>query len=180
MTKSELRRAIRAKLDGLSPGALEEKSARICAEIVAREEWRNAKTVCLFESHTHEPHIDSLWENAAGKTICYPRVEGDKLVWLRVEKISDLKPSRWNLREPEFSSEKIVPLENIDLLLVPGVAFSKTGGRLGRGGGFYDRLLADEKLRAFKIGVCFSEQLVDELPREAHDREVDRVITDRG
>jgi 5-formyltetrahydrofolate cyclo-ligase len=178
MTKSELRGAIRKKLDALSPSVLAEKSARICAAVAARDEWRRAKTVCLFASHTHEPDIDALWKNAAGKIVCYPRVDGDRLVLLRVEKISELKLSRWNLREPDFSPEKIVPPENIDALLAPGVAFSKTGGRLGRGGGFYDRLLADEKLRAFKIGVCFSEQIAGELPREAHDREVDVVVTD--
>src|SRR5581483_5751191 len=150
MTKSQLRRTIREKLDELSPEVLAEKSARICEAILALEEWRNAKTVCLFASHTHEPHIDSLFKKADGKIVCYPRVVGDTLEMIRVSDISELKLSRWNLREPEYSRDKLVPIESIDLVLVPGVAFSKTGGRLGRGGGFYDRLLAKRAIRAFK------------------------------
>jgi 5-formyltetrahydrofolate cyclo-ligase len=93
-----------------------------------------------------------------------------------VKEISELKPSRWNLREPDALPENVAPLEAVDLLLVPGVAFTRDGRRLGRGGGFYDRLLAEPALRAVKIGICFAPQLVTELPVDPHDRAVDFVV----
>ena len=69
-------------------------------------------------------------------------------------------------------------LEKPDLIFVPGLAFSKDGHRLGRGAGFFDRLLAGRAARAFKIGICFSFQLVDAVPTERHDIEMDILVTD--
>jgi 5-formyltetrahydrofolate cyclo-ligase len=71
-------------------------------------------------------------------------------------------------------------LEKPDLIFVPGLAFSKDGHRLGRGAGFFDRLLASRAARAFKIGICFSFQLVDAVPTERHDIEMDMIVTDEG
>ena len=66
---------------------------------------------------------------------------------------------------------------DIDVMVVPGVAFTSVGDRLGRGKGYYDRYMAREGFRAQTIGVCYSCQLCDELPVEEHDRRVDRVIS---
>ncbi len=180
ISKAELRRSVREKINLIAPSDLAEKSARICKAIASRPEWRQARTVCLFAPHSHEPAVDSLWRHIGDKQVCYPRVAGSRLDLLFVRDFSELKTSRWNLREPEYAPENLASLENIDVLLVPGVAFSRDGGRLGRGGGFYDRLLAEPRLRAWKIGVCFDAQLVAEVPSEAHDRKVDAVVTEGG
>lgn len=67
-----------------------------------------------------------------------------------------------------------------DVVIVPGLAFTAQGDRLGQGGGWYDRFLADVRSDCTAIGVCFAEQIVDSLPVEAHDVVLDRVVTDRG
>ena len=68
----------------------------------------------------------------------------------------------------------------IDIILLPGVAFSRDGGRLGRGAGYYDRLLGHKGWRAKKTGICFDCQLVSELPVESHDHPVDCIVTESG
>jgi len=70
--------------------------------------------------------------------------------------------------------------ETIDLILVPGLAFSKDRHRLGRGGGFFDRLLAGRAAGAFKLGICFSFQVLESVPTESHDIVMDAVVTDDG
>ena len=70
--------------------------------------------------------------------------------------------------------------DSFDLVLVPGLAFTAEGERLGRGGGFYDRLLSSPGFRAFKVGVCFDRQMRETLPMEPHDQRVHRVVTEKG
>ena len=82
----------------------------------------------------------------------------------------------FHIEEPD--GEDIIPVENIELIIVPGVAFSRKGARVGRGKGFYDRLLADST--AVKVGVAYDFQLVDDIDIEAHDVPVDIVITDKN
>jgi len=89
-----------------------------------------------------------------------------------------LQPGPWKLLEPDPAQCPVVPPQDIDLLVIPGMAFTRTGGRLGRGGGFYDRFLTGVHPRAVKVGVCFGIQLVDAVPLEAHDHEVDWVVTE--
>ena len=73
-----------------------------------------------------------------------------------------------------------VPAEDIDLIVTPGLAFDATGGRLGRGGGYYDTFFANKDLDAVEMGFCFSEQIVEEVPMNEHDRRVDVVVSDDG
>lgn len=79
--------------------------------------------------------------------------------------------------EPDAASPVVAPAE-IDLMLIPGLAFTRAGARLGRGGGYYDRYLARVSPGVIKIGVCFGVQLIEELISEIHDREVDMVVTE--
>ena len=116
----------------------------------------------------------------SGKKICYPRVEGDHLNLMLVDSLDELFASRWQLREPVAYEPLLQAPDKIDLILVPGLAFSQSCQRLGRGGGYYDRLLASENLRARKIGVCFDLQTFPELPVESHDVCVDAVVTEMG
>ena len=71
-----------------------------------------------------------------------------------------------------------VPPQEIDVIIVPGRAFSPDGVRLGRGRGYYDRYLSREGFRALKIGVCFAEQLVGDIPSEEHDIRMDRIVSE--
>jgi 5,10-methenyltetrahydrofolate synthetase len=111
--------------------------------------------------------------------VALPRVEGDRLVFHAVSVADRLARGRFGMREPDPNEAlQIFPAEG-DTILVPGVAFDRRGGRLGRGGGFYDRFLAQwPDVR--RVGIAFSEQLVAAVPREIHDVPVDAVVTEDG
>ncbi len=176
--KAELRKIVREKLRALSPAEIAEKSARICTRVLQTPQWREARTVALFAAQATEPDLEPLWGDTLGRTICYPRVNGMELDFIAVENPAALETSRWQLREPIHDEAHIITPSQLDLIFVPGLAFTRDGARLGRGGGFYDRLLARPSVRARKIGVCFADQICDDLPREAHDCSVDEVITE--
>jgi 5-formyltetrahydrofolate cyclo-ligase len=175
--KDELRRAMRDRLP-LPPDQRGIKSARICAAITALPQWQNARTVALFAAQQREPDVEILWQHAIGKVVGYPRVETDGLSLFSVESLYKLQSGQWNLREPNADPARLILPADVDLILVPGVAFTRTGARCGRGGGYYDRLLASLSPHTCKIGVCFDFQIVPELPNETHDIGVDFVIAE--
>jgi 5-formyltetrahydrofolate cyclo-ligase len=131
-------------------------SDEICERILEMEQWAGAQNVILFTPLPSEPIITPL------KLDCDAR------------KVSCVTIPQ----SPKSESDLHLP-EIIDLILVPGLAFSKDRHRLGRGGGFFDRLLAGPAAKAFKVGICFSFQLLDTIPTEAHDVVMDVIVTDR-
>lgn len=146
--------------------------------LVRHPAYAGARVIGLFAAQPFEPHLDPLQHDS--KRFCFPRVHQESLQFHWVGDFSTLAAERWNLREPALDPATLVPLEELDLLLVPGLAFSAAGARLGRGGGYYDRLLADPRLRCPRIGVCFADQVLEDLPLEAHDQPVDGLVTDLG
>ncbi|MDD5349858.1 MAG: 5-formyltetrahydrofolate cyclo-ligase [Chthoniobacteraceae bacterium] len=178
MTKPELRKALRVRLAALPFEAKAEKSAAICRAASQTPQWREARTVAFFAPLPEEPNIDLLWAVLGKRIVCYPRVNGDNLVFLRVpNREALLESGRWNLLEPPHHDDHVVPAGAIDLFFIPGIAFTADGRRMGRGKGYYDRLLAQPDFRAPAFGVCFAEQLVPHLPTEDHDRPVNRVFS---
>jgi 5-formyltetrahydrofolate cyclo-ligase len=142
-------------LRALPPEERASKSERIRRRILESEQWREAERVLLFSPMRSEPDISSL-ANATKNDL--------KLVAIIPQ----------TLRHEHELELPFVP----DFVLVPGLAFSRDGHRLGRGGGFYDRLLDGRARSALKVGVCFALQLHDEVPREPHDVVLDVVISD--
>jgi 5-formyltetrahydrofolate cyclo-ligase len=140
--------------------------------------WHEASSVLLYASLRGEVDLLPLLEKkeARKKRFFFPRIEGEKL------RLYEWFPgARWvtgpyNLREPDSKSWEEVSLAEVDLALIPGLAFDSTGGRLGRGGAFYDRLLSESSCRTLKMGVAWSWQLVEKVPRELWDVEMDLVI----
>jgi len=178
-TKTEIRRDISALLR-MMPDARSEKSARLCAAIADSPAWRSAQTVAIFAPQMREPDVELLWMHGAGKSFAYPRVVEGRLDLFRTASLHELAPGAFGVREPLAKIEHAVAPETLDLILVPGVAFTRSGERLGRGGGFYDRLLASLPGQVCKIGVCFDSQVQHELPVEAHDQRVDFLATESG
>jgi len=166
-------------LRALPPAERRERSLALCRRVVASPEWSAAATVGLFAALLTEPDLAPLWEPWAGgegKRFCYPRMEGEVIRFYSVARPSALLASRWNLLEPPPGEEALVSPGEIDLLFVPGVAFTREGHRMGWGKGYYDRYLAGAELRAVTAGICFREQIVPHLPLEAHDVPVTRVL----
>jgi 5-formyltetrahydrofolate cyclo-ligase len=178
-SKTEIRRDIAATLR-LPPDVRAEKSGRLCEAISASAEWRAARTVAIFAPQPREPDAEMLWAHGGGKSFSYPRVTGGRLELFRTDSIFDLFPGAFGVREPTPDLARAVAPDALDLILVPGVAFTGDGARLGRGGGFYDRLLASLPAHTCKMGVCFDSQLLPELPVEPHDCPVDFIATESG
>ena len=112
------------------------------------------------------------------KKIIVPRIFGSELKFFHINDLyKDTVKNKYGILEPnEHACE--FPTDEIDALIVPGLAFTVDGRRLGYGGGYYDRLLSIESFVACTIGFCFKFQIIKDLPTEIHDRKVDYIITD--
>ena len=137
-----------------------------------------AKRVLLYHSLDDELSTRQFLENAvesSGKTFYLPRVNGVNLEILPYDR-TRMHLGAFRIEEPD--GDDVVSIDDIDLVIVPGVAYDRKGNRVGRGKGFYDRLLSERRKNLTTIGVCYSFQLVDEIDAEDHDVAVDFVITD--
>lgn len=180
--KRALRREMRKQLSSLSASDRSERSAQLVRRIATLPQWIHAREVLLFSPLPIEPDVDLLWQAGSleGKRCAYPRIDGDQLTLCEVATPADLQLARWSLREPPDLVANRRSLSHFDLLLVPGLAYTASGHRLGRGGGYYDRLFNKRggAVRPFLVGVAFDFQLLKRLPVEPHDGSVDLVITD--
>ena len=179
LEKSSLRKTLLEKRKKIPVSQRHVKSRRILQALFRTPVFRSAEHVAFY--YGISPEVETkffLRKILKDKKIYLPRVEPKKRLSLcRVHSLSrDLKKGAYNIREPRAFCEKR-PASRMDIIVVPGVAFDKQGGRLGRGGGYYDRLLRKVK-KAATIGVCFREQIVKKVPMEKQDVKVDRVITD--
>ncbi len=178
--KSALRRAIKERLSKFS-----ENDRRVESGIIVRELRKliteGMKTVAVFSPYVDEPNITPLiteWLDQK-KVICLGKNEGNRMIMHRIFSIDDIaRNPTTNIPEPT----EIHPIleETIDIVLVPGRAFTKEGGRLGRGNGGYDRWISIQRKRNSEtqvVGMCFDCQMIDALPMEPHDEKVDIVLT---
>lgn len=177
--KTSLRDTIRARSKVIPPEERGTASAQICARLQEQTIWRVAKSVLLFFPLADEPDITPLISAAlaAGNTVCFLRhlpEQNDYEARVVAEVSRDLQPGAFGVREP-VSQCAVWPLNRLDLALVPGVAFTLDGWRLGRGRGFYDRVLA--RVPGVKCGVAFDWQMVPAMPVEPHDVRLDCILT---
>ena len=180
MTKADIRREMRTRLAGLGAERMEMSQA-IVAAIGAHPGVVGRRRIAIFSPLPSEPDVEGLWELAPGP-FCYPRVVRGEMEFIDVASMADLATSAWhpNIREHGDPAARGVPPAEIDVILVPGLAFTRRGQRLGRGGAYYDRYLASMPAKTLKIGVCFDCQIVATLPTEPHDQTVDAVVTETG
>ncbi len=176
--KKALRREISALRRSQSPELRHARSARIQERLLALEAWHAAGTVALYAPLPDEVQVERLWREgvAAGKRILFPEVvEGRVLRFRRADSEHELAGAgKYGIA---VASGPEVPVGEIELFVVPGVAFDRLGNRLGRGGGYYDATLALAPA-AERIGLAFAFQLVDEVPCAPLDVRMSRVITD--
>jgi 5-formyltetrahydrofolate cyclo-ligase len=176
--KRALRRVVLARRGELASGERSELSRRIARRALALPDVRRARTVMAFSSFGSEvdtgPLIEGLRE--AGIRVVLPRVEGPEVVAVAHEPGGPMAPASFGAQEP-VGSDLVEPRE-VDLVIVPGVAFDRGGRRVGYGGGFYDRFLGRTRPGVPAVAVAFALQVVDEVPAGAFDRRVDAIVTE--
>jgi 5-formyltetrahydrofolate cyclo-ligase len=177
--KSELRQKIRAVLQNFSLAARAAASAQIRTRLKEQDFWQKAASTLFFAPMPDEVDLWPLLEEtlAVGKIAALPRfdpVSNDYLA-CRVQHLqTEIGPGQFGIREPKAGCPEI-PLERLGLVLVPGVAFDLGGCRLGRGRGYYDRLLPE--IPGIKCGIAFDEQIVEAVPAGKLDVRMDFILT---
>ena len=180
---NERKRALRSELIAARARISQDDRAARSLAIAARVEdlaaFREARVVALYAPLGTEVDCFEIARRALARAarIVYPRtVQGDRrLVFARAEPGALVRGPLGAL-EPPHGATDVAP-DEVDCVVVPGIAFSLDGLRLGRGGGYYDATL-NQMPRAFRLGVAFDSQVVPELPREPHDAPLDAIVTE--
>lgn len=177
--KTALRAAALTARRALRTGEREAASGAVVERLLGLAELRTATPVLLYAGLSEETDIGALVAplQARGARTLFPRVKGDRLELVAASDLRTLQLGYRGIQEPVGPA---VDPATVRAVILPGVAFDPHGGRLGQGGGHYDRLLPRLPPDAVRIGVCFACQVVPEVPREAHDEPVDVVVTDRA
>ncbi len=186
--KRALRRRILSLRDALSDDDIREGSAQIARRVSQLQCYRAARTRLLFASFGSEVRTDALLAEtlASEARLILPRVARgrDELALHEVADLeADLAPGAWGIPEPIAERCPERALSEVDFILVPGVAFDRRGGRLGYGGGFYDRILRarlDLIESGAAVAVAFALQIVDRVPRHESDMLLPLVMTEDG
>ena len=185
MNKAELRAEMTRIMKDIGAADLAERSARVARRLGETEAWRRADVVLCFLSMPHELETAEMIRaaRAEGKTVAVPWIEGNNIRFLLLpEETGSLARDRWGISVPDPSWAALDPARAArPLVAAPGLAFDRSGHRLGRGKGYYDRFLAHARPAArglSVIGVCLSEQLLDAVPHSAGDQRVDGIVTD--
>ena len=180
--KADLRAAVLARRDAVTSTFREQASRTITQKLQALPVYTSARTVAAYASFGSEfdtrAFLDAVLSD--GKHLLLPRIVKEQRV-LELREVTDLEhdlvPGVWGIREPDARSPRHDANE-VDFMLVPGVAFTTAGARLGYGGGFYDRLLALLRPGVPRVAGTFQLQIVDGLPESPHDQRVTMVVTE--
>ncbi|MBR5947912.1 MAG: 5-formyltetrahydrofolate cyclo-ligase [Clostridia bacterium] len=175
--KASLRSALRATRRSLEPSRVEAASRAVCNKLIGLDEFKRAELMLAYMPSKNELDVSYAVKEALelGKRIAFPLcIEGGGLKLLVPNDETAFTVGSYGILEPDPSRSAEVFAEELDLIIVPAVAFSSACQRLGQGGGYYDRLL--KRARCFTIGVGYDFQLIDDLPVEKHDIALDAVL----
>lgn len=179
--KKALRREMLARRRALSAEERTRASEMICTRVRALTMLQEARTIMLYASTGEEIDLCPLMEEllAEGRHIALPEITGRGVMEARELPAMDaLTDGIFGIRTPDPARGGIIPPEEIDLVIVPGAAFDEYGGRLGLGGGYYDRFLPRAQ-RAVRLVLAFDFQIVPDVPMGVQDARIDAVLTER-
>lgn len=187
--RSALRRALIERRRSVEPIAIATASLALANHLIASDAWRNARTIAAFVGVRGEPDtaalIDAAWQS--GKAVWVPRVQADAMAFVQTHSRDRWITAGFGLREPAPDEREPRSIADIapDLVLVPGLAFSSAGARIGFGRAYYDRALAEVRDRRdiVRMGVCFAaflDPIEGRIPMATHDVEMHAVATERG
>ncbi|MFQ5429142.1 MAG: 5-formyltetrahydrofolate cyclo-ligase [Phycisphaerae bacterium] len=181
--KKELRARLRAVLDAMTPAARQAQSLQAAVHLFAEREYLRAEIIMIYLSLPQEadttPLVLQAWKDR--KRIVAPQIswESKRMIPVQISNLdTDITDTPNGVREPVRGTP--LPIELIDLVIVPGLGFDPQGNRLGRGRGCYDRFLSRPGFKGVTCGFAFEEQVVDSIPSKPHDVKVKMLVTDRA
>lgn len=187
--KKQLRQEILQKRNALSMIEREEKSRQISKQVIAHPRFLQANKILLFSSFRSEVSTKEIFEIAVqmGKQVYFPKVMGKEMEFYQVKQEEELTEGCWGILEPQPEEIKrfLPQFEDKVFVVMPASVVDKAGGRIGYGGGYYDKYLEqlEDKLpkeNIYKVAIAFACQMVEEgvIPREVHDIQPNEVITE--
>lgn len=181
--KQELRKNILAVRRSMSKEVVAAGSSRLAEHICTWPVYQAAKNIMLYLAMPDEPHLDKVISHAlaAGKTLCVPFMHETRGLMdaAVIKNLDDLVIGQFNLLTPNPATLKLLEPSELDLIIVPGVAFDRAGRRLGMGAGYYDRFLP-KATKAGLIGAAWAAQILEKVPTDEHDRPVNYLVTEEG
>ncbi|MEW9121210.1 MAG: 5-formyltetrahydrofolate cyclo-ligase [Thermotaleaceae bacterium] len=183
--KKEMRRQVLELRGTLSPEELEKKSMAIFSHLTNSSLYQNANAVMAYIDFRNEVKTDRIIDDLITSNkkaivpICIPKTR-EMLLSQLLNPHEELAPAHFGVLEPKAEYIRPVNASNIDLVLVPGVAFDRKGYRIGYGGGYYDRFFEKLPKKIPSLALAFDLQLIDSVPTDAFDQAVDYIVTESG
>jgi 5-formyltetrahydrofolate cyclo-ligase len=173
--KKILRKIIKVRVSAISPEERKKREEILHNNLFSMPEFVAAKSVMLFANLPDEIGTFSLIDRciSMGKKVFLPVINGEDMT--ACEFTGDYKIGKYDIKEPITPNSSLLTPHSMDFVLVPGVGFSPSGYRLGRGKGYYDKFLSKQP-ELFTVGVCFREQFYLDIPTEPHDIQMRKVI----
>lgn len=182
--KIQIREEISQLISTFSESEKAEKTQAIENRLFEFANFLEAKIALLYVNDTYEVQTENIIKRSYdyNKIVVLPAFDPEKFE-MNLMKVDhypkDLVPGARNVPEPDPERCKTVPMERIDIAIIPGLAFDEKGGRIGSGRGYYDRLIPKLAITTRKVALTLEEQIVPQIPMESHDKHVDIIITDK-
>ncbi len=183
-TKQEIREDIAAIQSTLAGKEVADQTKKIEKRLFEFANFQESNIVLLYVNDKHEVSTKDILRGVFGfdKIVVLPAFDA-KTHEITLMKINDpdtdLTPGPRNILEPDRKRCKRVPVESIDIAIIPGTAFDEKGGRIGTGGGYYDRLIPRLSITTRKVALAYENQMIPQVPIESHDKHVDIIITEK-
>jgi 5-formyltetrahydrofolate cyclo-ligase len=183
IVKSQIREEIAEKFAALSANEIAEKTKAIENRLFDFANFLESKIALLYVNNKHEVLTGNILKRAYiyNKIVVLPvyNTENFEMGLKKVDNLEkDLNPGPRDILQPDESRCKVVPIDKIDIAIIPAVALDEKGGRIGSGKGYYDRLIPRLAITTRKVALAFEEQIIPQVPIESHDKHVDIIITE--
>lgn len=166
----------------MTPAERETKSRAISERLKETEAYKTADTILFFASFRDEVATPGMMQSAidAGKRVLLPKVDigHDRLLIYRIESLNEVSPGYMGIREPAHDESRLMDINDVEMVIMPGVGFDAEGNRLGYGKGYYDKLIAGASKKIPLVAIAFEAQMCESIPAEAHDVAVSAVVTE--
>ena len=183
-TKADIRKEIAETIGKLSVDEVDEKTSLIENRLFEFANFLEAKIALLYVDNQNEVKSSGIIRRTfdQNKIVVLPLVKADtkKFKLFKIDDFAkDLKPGQNGILQPDPGKCRTVPIDCIDIAIIPGIAFDEKGGRIGSGDGYYDRLIPHLPVTTRKVALALDYQIIPQVPIESHDKHVDIIITDK-